>query len=141
MPKLPKLEIHGRYPDDPAIILRLSDFAGVVNGCSFGRIFMIKSNFDHHGDLYYLRLYDTDTGFPMLCPDARCKNSRGYHMIENIGNPDDNMRAVNLTKAKAWPPVGDGCAICTITGDRARFSKYTEDDIAFFRKEGMIRGE
>lgn len=125
MPKLPELEIKGRVPDDPAISLALGDFAGVVNGCSFGRIYRIKPNFDHHGDLYYLRLYDTDTGYPFICPDNRCCNSQ---------------KATNLFQA--WPPdpKSAGCVICTTTGGRSRFSRYTEDDIAFFRAEGMIRG-
>lgn len=124
MPKLPPLEIHGTNPDPPELKLALGDFAGVRSGCSFGRIFMIRKDFDHRGDLYYLRLYDVDTGYPLICPDARCGNSQ---------------KATNLFQA--WPPTNNGCAICCITGSRDRFSKYSDHDVEFFRKDGMINGD
>jgi hypothetical protein len=133
MPKLPPLEIHGTYPDPPTLQLNLGDFAGVrSSGGVFGRIFMIKSKFDHRGDLYHLRTYDVDTGYPMICPDNRCDFSR----VGLVGTPTGT-----IPMAQAWPPRGQGCVICTMTGSRDTFSKYSDHDVAFFRKDGMINGD
>lgn len=122
-PSLPSIVMKGQQPDDPRhaeYTLIIGDFAGVRLSGSYGRIHSIKRNFDHRGDLYRMRYYDSDTGLPMPCPDSRCANYG----------------------TTSWPPPdAGGCVICSIAGDRARFSKYTKHDVAYFRQEGMINGD